>query len=418
MAKRKSDSPQKAALREMMSTYMKENNVLPKNGTDVNSIMRDMMSIILEGTLDAEMDEELGYSKYDYRNKDTENSRNGYSKKTMHTSYGDMDINVPRDRKGEFEPQVVKKYQNTVTQDMEEKILSMYAKGMTTSDIESHMRELYDIDVSDTTISRITDKVLPLIKEWQERPLEEVYAVVFMDAIHYHVRSEGRIVKRAVYIAIGINMAGIKDVLGMYVGENESAKFWLSIMNGLKNRGVEDILITCVDGLTGFPQAIEAVYPNAEIQQCIIHQIRNSTKYVSYKDLKKLMADLKTVYSAPDEKTAVTNLEEFGKKWDSKYPQIHKSWSERWPTLATYFKYPEAVRRLIYTTNTIEGFNRQLRKVTKSKTVFPSDDSLLKMLYLAMMDITKKWTGHRQDWGQIHAQLEIFFVERLAGHRY
>ena len=418
MAKRKSDSPQKAALREMMSTYMKENNVLPKNGTDVNSIMRDMMSIILEGTLDAEMDEELGYSKYDYRNKDTENSRNGYSKKTMHTSYGDMDINVPRDRQGEFEPQVVKKYQNTVTQDMEEKILSMYAKGMTTSDIESHMRELYDIDVSDTTISRITDKVLPLIKEWQERPLEEVYAVVFMDAIHYHVRSEGRIVKRAVYIAIGINMAGIKDVLGMYVGENESAKFWLSIMNGLKNRGVEDILITCVDGLTGFPQAIEAVYPNAEIQQCIIHQIRNSTKYVSYKDLKKLMADLKTVYSAPDEKTAVTNLEEFGKKWDSKYPQIHKSWSERWPTLATYFKYPEAVRRLIYTTNTIEGFNRQLRKVTKSKTVFPSDDSLLKMLYLAMMDITKKWTGHRQDWGQIHAQLEIFFEERLAGHRY
>ena len=418
MAKRKSDSPQKAALREMMSTYMKENNVLPKNGTDVNSIMRDMMSIILEGSLDAEMDEELGYSKYDYRNKDTENSRNGYSKKTMHTSYGDMDINVPRDRKGEFEPQVVKKYQNTVTQDMEEKILSMYAKGMTTSDIESHMRELYDIDVSDTTISRITDKVLPLIKEWQERPLEEVYAVVFMDAIHYHVRSEGRIVKRAVYIAIGINMAGIKDVLGMYVGENESAKFWLSIMNGLKNRGVEDILITCVDGLTGFPQAIEAVYPNAEIQQCIIHQIRNSTKYVSYKDLKKLMADLKTVYSAPDEKTAVTNLEEFGKKWDSKYPQIHKSWSERWPTLATYFKYPEAVRRLIYTTNTIEGFNRQLRKVTKSKTVFPSDDSLLKMLYLAMMDITKKWTGHRQDWGQIHAQLEIFFEERLAGHRY
>ena len=418
MAKRKSDSPQKAALREMMSTYMKENNVQPKNGTDVNSIMRDMMSIILEGSLDAEMDEELGYSKYDYRNKDTENSRNGYSKKTMHTSYGDMDINVPRDRKGEFEPQVVKKYQNTVTQDMEEKILSMYAKGMTTSDIESHMRELYDIDVSDTTISRITDKVLPLIKEWQERPLEEVYAVVFMDAIHYHVRSEGRIVKRAVYIAIGINMAGIKDVLGMYVGENESAKFWLSIMNGLKNRGVEDILITCVDGLTGFPQAIEAVYPNAEIQQCIIHQIRNSTKYVSYKDLKKLMADLKTVYSAPDEKTAVTNLEEFGKKWDSKYPQIHKSWSERWPTLATYFKYPEAVRRLIYTTNTIEGFNRQLRKVTKSKTVFPSDDSLLKMLYLAMMDITKKWTGHRQDWGQIHAQLEIFFEERLAGHRY
>jgi len=411
--RRKSDTPQKAALREMMSGYLKENASQIKDGTDVNSIMRDMMSIILEGTLDAEMDEELGYSKYDYRNKDTDNSRNGYSGKTMHTSYGDMEINVPRDRKGEFEPQVVKKYQNTVTQDMEGKILSMYAKGMTTSDIESHMRELYDIEISDSTVSRITDKILPIVKEWQERPLEEVYAVVFMDAIHYHVRSEGRIVKRAVYIAIGIDMSGKKDVLGMYVGENESAKFWLSIINSMKNRGVNDILICCVDGLTGFPQAIEAVFPETEIQQCIIHQIRNSTKYVSYKDLKKLMADLKMVYAAVDEPTALANLEAFGEKWNAKYPKIYKSWSEHWPTLSTYFKYPESVRRLIYTTNAIEGFNRQLRKVTKSKTVFPSDDSLLKMLYLAMIDITRKWTGHRQDWGQIHSQLEIYFEERL-----
>ena len=275
--------------------------------------------------------------------------------------------------KGEFEPQVIKKYQNTVTQDMEEKIISMYAKGMSTSDIESHMRELYDIEISDSTISRITDKILPLVKEWQERPLEEVYAVVFMDAIHYHVRSEGRIVKRAVYIAIGIDMSGKKDVLGMYVGENESAKFWLSIMNSLKNRGVEEILIACVDGLTGFPQAIDAVYPQAEIQQCIIHQIRNSTKYVSYKDLKKLMADLKLVYAAPDETVALEYLDEFAAKWDSKYPKISKSWKENWANLSTYFKYPEAVRRIIYTTNTIEGFNRQLRKVTKAKTVFPSD---------------------------------------------
>ena len=410
MTRRKTDSPQKAALREMMTSFLKENDIKVKDGTDVNSIMRDMMSIILEGTLDAEMDEELGYSKYDYKNKDTDNSRNGYSSKKMHTSYGDMEINVPRDRKGEFEPQVIKKYQNTVTQDMEEKIISMYAKGMSTSDIESHMRELYDIEISDSTISRI--------KEWQERPLEEVYAVVFMDAIHYHVRSEGRIVKRAVYIAIGIDMSGKKDVLGMYVGENESAKFWLSIMNSLKNRGVEEILIACVDGLTGFPQAIDAVYPHAEIQQCIIHQIRNSTKYVSYKDLKKLMADLKLVYAAPDETVALEYLDEFAAKWDSKYPKISKSWKENWANLSTYFKYPEAVRRIIYTTNTIEGFNRQLRKVTKAKTVFPSDESLLKMLYLAMIDITKKWTGHRQDWGQIHSQLEIFFEERLEGHKY
>ena len=389
MTKRK-DSPQKAAMREMMRDYLKNNDISIKDGTDVNSIMRDMMSILLEGALDEELDEKLGYSKYDYRNKETDNSRNGHSSKTMHTSYGDMDIAIPRDRNGDYEPQLIKKYQNTVTQDMEEKILSMYAKGMTTGDIESHMRELYDIEISDSTISRITDKILPIVKEWQERPLEEVYAVVFMDAIHYHVRSEGRIVKRAVYIALGIDM------------------------NGLKNRGVSDILIACVDGLNGFPQAIEAVYPKTEIQQCIIHQIRNSTKFVSYKDIKKLMSDLKRVYAAPTEETTLNELELFKDKWDSKYPKIYKSWHDNWAALSTYFKYPEAVRRLIYTTNAIEGFNRQLRKVTKSKTVFPSDDSLLKMLYLATMDITKKWTGHRQDWGQIHSQLEIYFEERLA----
>lgn len=308
---------------------------------------------------------------------------------------------------------MIQKYQNTVTQDMEEKIISMYAKGMTTGDIEAHLKELYDLDISDSTISRITDKIIPRVKEWQERPLQEVYAVVYMDAIHYHVRSEGRIVKRAVYIALGIDLEGKKDVIGMYVGENEGAKFWLSIINGLKNRGIQDILIACVDGLNGFPQAIEAVYPETEIQQCIIHQIRNTTKYVSYKDLKKLMADLKLVYAAPDEAAALEELESFGEKWNGKYPKIYKSWSDRWPTLSTYFKYPDEVRKLIYTTNAIEGFNRQLRKVTKSKTVFPSDDSLLKMLYLATMDITKKWTGRRRDWAQIRAQLEIYFEERL-----
>lgn len=393
-------------MREMMQGYLKENDISIKSGNDVNSIMRDMMSVLLEGVLDEELNEELGYSKYDYRNKETDNSRNGHSRKTMRTSYGDMDIAIPRDRKGEYEPQLIPKYQNTVTQDMEEKIISMYAKGMTTGDIEAHLKELYDLDISDSTISRITDKIMPLVKEWQERPLQEIYAVVYMDAIHYHVRSEGRIVKRAVYIALGIDMDGKKDVIGMYVGENEGAKFWLSIINGLKNRGVQDILIACVDGLNGFPQAIEAVYPKTEIQQCIIHQIRNTTNYVSYKDLKKLMADLKMVYAAPDEAVALEELESFGKKWNSKYPKIYKSWSERWATLSTYFKYPNEVRKLIYTTNAIEGFNRQLRKVTKSKTVFPSDDSLLKMLYLATMDITKKWTGRRRDWSQIRAQLE------------
>ena len=410
--RKRNESPERQALREMLSSYLKENPV--RDGRDVNALMREMMSVILEGALDGELDEELGYSKYDYKNKDTGNSRNGYSKKTMHTSYGDMDLEIPRDRNGEYEPQVIKKYQNTITQDMEEKIISMYAKGMTTSDIESHFQELYGIDVSDSTISRITDKIIPIVKEWQERPLEDVYAVVYLDAIHFHVRSEGCIVKKAVYIALGIDIDGRRDVLGMYAGENESAKFWLSILNGLKNRGVQDILIACIDGLTGFPQAISAVFPETEIQHCIIHQIRNTIKFVSYKDLKALMVDLKRVYTASTEDIARFELDAFAEKWDDKYPTISKSWNENWATLSTYFKYPDEVRKIIYTTNTVEGFNCQLRKVTKNKSVFPTDDSLLKMLYLAAMDITKKWTEHRKDWGKIRAQLMIYFEDRLS----
>ena len=385
-----------------------------KNFEDLKDVFKLMVGEMLENGLEGELDDELGYTKYDYRNKDGENSRNGYSKKTLKTSFGETEIKVPRDRDGEFEPQLVKKNKATLTGDIEEKILSMYAKGMTTSDIETHIQDIYGLECSDSTISRITDKILPVVREWQSRPLEEVYAVVFMDAIHFHVRSEGQIVKKAVYIAIGINMDGLKEVLGMWVGENESAKFWLSVMNGLKNRGLQDILIACVDGLTGFPAAIEAVYPKTEIQQCIIHQIRNTTRFVSYKDIKALMADLKKVYAAIDEQTALSELENFDEKWGTKYPKIAISWRDNWANLSTYFKYPQEVRTLIYTTNAIEGFNRQLRKVTKNKGVFPTDDSLLKMLYLAMMDITKKWTGKRREWGQIHSQLEIFFADRLS----
>lgn len=384
-----------------------------KDFSDIQTLFKEMVGEVLQNGLEGELDEELGYTKYDYRNKSTENSRNGYSPKTLKTSYGDVDIKVPRDRAGEFEPQLVKKQQNTLTGDIEEKIISMYAKGMTTGDIESHIQEIYGLECSDSTISRITDKILPVFKEWQSRPLEEIYAVVFMDAIHFHVRSEGHIIKKAVYIAIGVKMDGLREVLGMWVGENESAKFWLSVMNGMKNRGVEDILIACVDGLTGFTNAIEAVFPRTEIQQCIIHQIRNTTKFVSYKDIKALMADLKRVYAAVDEPTAFSELDVFDEKWGNKYPKIAVSWRNNWVNLSTYFKYPQEVRTLIYTTNAIEGFNRQLRKVTKNKGVFPTDDSLLKMLYLAMMDITKKWTGKRKDWGQIHSQLEIFFADRL-----
>lgn len=410
MARRKR-TPEEIARKAKVRELMQELDI--NDMSDINALFKEFVGDILENGLEAELDDELGYSKYDYRNKDTGNSRNGHSTKTMKTSFGEVDIAVPRDRKGEFEPQLVRKQQTSLSGDIEEKILSMYAKGMTTRDIDAHIREIYGIEVSDSTVSRITDKILPVVKEWQQRPLEEIYAVVFLDAIHYHVRCEGQIVKKAVYIAIGINMEGIKEVLGMWVGENESAKYWLSILNGLKNRGVEDILIACVDGLTGFDNAIEAVYPKTEIQQCIIHQIRNTTRFVSYKDIKALMADLKRVYAAVDEETALYELEAFGKKWNGKYPKIAQSWEANWPKLSTYFKYPQEVRTLIYTTNAIEGFNRQLRKVTKSKSVFPTDDSLLKMLYLAMMDITKKWTGKRRDWGIIHSQLEVFFADRL-----
>ena len=380
---------------------------------DIQDLFKETIAEFMESGLEAELDDELGYGRYDYRNKDTDNSRNGHSSKTLRTSYGDVEVAVPRDRKGEFEPQLLKKNQTSVSQDIEEKILSMYAKGMTTGDIETHIQDIYGIEVSDTTISRITDKILPVAKEWQQRPLEAVYAVVFLDAIHYHVRSEGQIVKKAVYIALGVNLDGKKDVLGMWVGENESAKYWTTVLNGLKNRGVEDIFIACTDNLTGFSAAIGAVFPKTEIQNCIIHQLRNSSKYVSYKDIKELMADLRSVYAAVDEPAALDALDAFSTKWETKYPKISRSWQENWANLSTYFKYPQEVRRLIYTTNSIEGFNRQLRKVTKTRSVFPTDDSLFKMLYLAMVDITKKWTGRQRDWSKIHAQLSIYFAERM-----
>ena len=408
---RRKRSPEEQARREKIRELLQISEI--SSMEDIQNLFKETIAEFMENGLDSELDDELGYTKYDYKNKNTDNSRNGHSNKTLRTSFGDVEVSVPRDRKGEFEPQLLKKNQTSISQDIEEKILSMYAKGMTTSDIEEHIRDIYGIEVSDTTVSRISDKILPIAREWQQRPLEAIYAVVFMDAIHYHVRSEGRIIKKAVYIAIGINLDGRKDVLGMWVGENESAKFWATVLNGLKNRGVEDIFIACTDNLTGFSSAIEAVFPETEIQNCIIHQLRNSSKYVSYKDLKALMADLKAVYAAVDEETALNALDVFAEHWDKKYPKISQSWRDNWANLSTYFKFPQEVRRLIYTTNAIEGFNRQLRKVTKSKSVFPTDDSLLKMLYLAMMDITKKWTGRIRDWSKIYAQLTIFFEERL-----
>ena len=407
----KKRTPKENARRSKIRELLDMSNITSMD--DIQNLFKETIAEFMEDGLETELDDELGYSRYDYCNKNTENSRNGHSSKTLRTSFGDVEVAVPRDRKGEFEPQLLKKNQTSISQDIEEKILSMYAKGMTTGDIEAHIHDIYGVDVSDTTVSRITDKILPVAKEWQQRPLEAVYAVVFLDAIHYHVRSEGHIVKKAVYIAIGIDLDGHKDVLGMWVGENESAKYWATVLNSLRNRGIEDIFIACTDNLCGFSTAIEAVFPKTEIQNCIIHQIRNSSKYVSYKDLKALMADLKAAYAAVDEDAALMALDTFSEHWDKKYPTISQSWRENWANLSTYFKFPQELRRLIYTTNAIEGFNRQLRKVTKAKSVFPTDESLFKMLYLAMMDITKKWTDRRQDWSMIHAQLAIYFEDRM-----
>lgn len=409
--RRRGETEEQRARRELISELLSASNV--QSMDDIHELFKETIAEFMQGSLEAELDEELGYEPYDVKNKNTENSRNGHSKKTLRTSMGKVEIDVPRDRKGDFEPKILPKNQTIISQDMEEKIFSMYAKGMSVSDIEDHIRDIYGLEISDTTVSRITDKVLPAAKEWQQRPLESIYAVVFLDAMHYHVRSEGHIVKKAVYIAIGINMDGKKDVLGMWVGENESAKFWAGVLNSMRNRGVDDILIACTDNLTGFSQAIEAVFPQTDIQNCIIHQLRNSSKYVSYKDLKALMADLKKVYTAVDEESAMSALDDFAAVWDSKYPKISKSWYDNWANLSTYFKFPQELRKLIYTTNTIEGFNRQLKKVTKAKSVFPTDDSLFKMLYLAMKDITKKWTGRRQDWGSIYAQLVIYYGDRI-----
>ena len=407
----KKRTPEENARRSKIRELLDMSNITSMD--DIQNLFKETIAEFMEDGLETELDDELGYSRYDYCNKNTENSRNGHSSKTLRTSFGDVEVAVPRDRKGEFEPQLLKKNQTSISQDIEEKILSMYAKGMTTGDIEAHIQDIYGVNVSDTTVSRITDKILPVAKEWQQRPLEAVYAVVFLDAIHYHVRSEGHIVKKAVYIAIGIDLDGHKDVLGMWVGENESAKYWATVLNSLRNRGIEDIFIACTDNLCGFSTAIEAVFPKTEIQNCIIHQIRNSSKYVSYKDLKALMADLKAVYAAVDEDAALMALDTFSEHWDKKYPTISQSWRANWANLSTYFKFPQELRRLIYTTNAIEGFNRQLRKVTKAKSVFPTDESLFKMLYLAIMDITKKWTGRRQDWSMIHAQLAVYFEDRM-----
>lgn len=382
----------------------------PETVQDLQEALKDLLGDTMEQMLKAELDEHLDY---EYGEKPLSlNTRNGSSKKTVKSSYGNIDLNIPRDREGSFEPQALKKYQKDIS-NIENQIISMYAKGMTTRDISTHIKEIYGFGISESMVSKITNKILPTIEEWQNRPLEKVYPFVFLDAIHYHVRENNIVVKKAVYIALGYNTEGYKEILGMWVGENESSKYWLLVLNQLKERGLEDILIVSTDNLSGFSQAIESVYPKAEIQKCVIHQIRNSTKFVSYRDIKELMKDLKTVYKASTEELALSNLDIFEEKWGKKYPMCVNSWRNNWAELATYFKYPEGIRKLIYTTNSIENFNRQLRKVTKNKTIFPNDYALQKSLYLAMVDASSKWTSRIRGWDQILSQLSIFFEGRI-----
>ncbi|MBQ0081199.1 MAG: IS256 family transposase [Alistipes sp.] len=385
----------------------------PKDAQDVQDMLKDLLGDTLQGMLEAEMDAKLGYSKYDYKEKDTDDSRNGYSKKTVVSSMGEIDLDIPRDRKGEFDPQIVRKNQTDIS-NIEDQVLSMYAKGMTTRDISVHLQDVYGVNASAEMISHMTDRILPIAKEWQNRPLERKYAVVFMDAVHFNVREENRTIKKAVYVAIGIRLNGTKEVMGMWIGGNESARYWLGVLNEIKNRGTEDIMIVSVDGLTGFGDAIGAVFPKAEIQRCIVHQVRYTTKFVNYKDLKPFTKDLKAVYQAATEDIALEKLDELEEKWGKKYTASVASWRNNWPQLSTFFKYPPEIRKIIYTTNSIENFNRGLRKVTKSKAIFPSDDALFKSIYLAMMDITKKWTGSGWNWGQTLDQFIIYFGDRIT----
>jgi transposase-like protein len=396
--------------KELIKSFIKDNDL--KTATDVQEVLKELFAETLQGMLEAEMDNHLGYSKYDYKNKSTTNSRNGKAKKKVTSNLGEFELEVPRDRESEFEPQIVKKRQTDISS-IEDQVISMYARGMSTRDIGDHMSEIYGIEASPTLISNITDKILPLIQEWQNRPLESIYPIIFLDAIHYKVRQDAKVVSKAAYIIIGVNMQGFKDVLGIWVGENESAKYWLTVSNELRNRGVKDILIASIDGLTGFKDAIRAVFPEAEIQRCIVHQIRNSTRYVSYKHLKEFTRDLKTIYTAVNENEALKELDNLDNKWGEQYAIAIKSWRNNWDELSTFFKYPQEIRTLIYTTNAIESYNRQLRKVTKAKTIFPTDESLIKMLYLATMDITKKWTQVLRNWPIVLAQLSIYFDDRI-----
>ena len=392
-----------ALKKKALEQFKRGESLLGKDGA-----FAPLLKEFLESALDAEVDEHL-----DEGQRSRGNRRNGKSKKIVKSSEGSFELETPRDREGTFEPELVKKRETILTDNLESKIIGLYGLGMSLRDISNHIKEMYDTEISAATLSGITDRIIPQIKEWQSRPLEEVYCIVWMDAMHYKVKEDGRVTTRAVYNILGITQEGKKELLGMYVSESEGANFWLSVLTDLQNRGVKDILIACIDNLKGFAEAIVSIFPATEVQSCIVHQIRNSLKYVASKNQKEFMADLKLVYQADTKEYAEEKLSALEEKWGQKYPVVIASWKNNWHKLSTYFKYAKPIRKLIYTTNTIEGFHRQVRKVTKNKTAFTTDMALLKLIYLAHRNISKKWTQPLQNWGLTVSQLSIIFGQRL-----
>ena len=397
----------KEVVDELLKDYKKPEDIIGENG-----LLKQLTKAIIERALGAELTSHLGYEPHAAEGKNSGNSRNGTSRKTLKSDLGDLPIEVPRDRKSEFEPLIVPKGQRRFT-GFDDKILSMYARGMTTRDIQAHLQDIYQVEVSPELISSVTDAIMDEVKEWQNRPLDDIYPIVFLDAIMLKIRDNGHVVNKAAYLAIGVRLDGLKDVLGIWIDREEGAKFWLKVITELRNRGLKDILIACIDGLKGFPEAIESVFPHTQIQLCIVHMVRNSLRFVSYKDRKQVAADLKNVYRAVTEEQGLDALKELEQKWNSRYPMIAKSWYANWNRLNTFFAYPEEIRKIIYTTNAIESLNSTLRKVTKNRGSFPNDDAGIKLLYMALKNIMKKWTMPLQNWGSAINQMSIIFEGRI-----
>lgn len=381
-----------------------------KSEADLTDFRKMLTKVTVEAALNAELDEHLGYSRHEQSSKD--NYRNGYSSKTIRTEDGEVDLDAPRDRDSSFEPQLVKKNQTRFTS-MDDKILYLYSKGMTTRDIVATFKEIYDAEVSPTLISRVTNAVIEQVVEWQARPLDAVYPIVYLDCLVVKIRQDKKVINKAVYLALGVNIEGHKELLGMWISENEGAKFWLNVLTELQNRGVKDILIACVDGLKGFPDAINTVYPDTQIQLCIVHMVRNSLKFVPWKDYKAITSDLKRIYQSITEEDALMSLEQFEQRWDGKYPNISRSWRNNWQNVSTLFNYPDDIRKAIYTTNAIESLNSVIRKAIKKRKLFPHDDSAKKVIYLAIEQASKKWTMPIRNWKTALNRFMIEFEDRL-----